>query len=61
MSDGFFKSLTIPCFTLPSFVAAVGNKLPQWPRLALATGLNAVVKLGCCRTTVWNCSKDVHS
>ena len=46
MSDGFFKSLTIPCFTLPSFVAAVGNKLPQWPHaLALSTGLNAVVKM----------------
>jgi len=39
-------SLTIPSFTLPSFIARVGNKLPQWPHaVALTTGLNAVVKM----------------
>ena len=46
MSDGFFKSLAIPSFTLPSFIASVGNRLPQWPHsVALTAGLNAVVKL----------------
>lgn len=46
MSDGFFRSLTIPSFTLPSFVASVGNRLPQWPHaVALTAGLNAVVKM----------------
>ena len=46
MSDGFFKSLTIPSFTLPSFVASVGSRLPQWPHaVALTAGLNAVVKM----------------
>ncbi len=46
MSDGFFKSLTIPTFTLPSFVASVGSRLPQWPHaVALSAGLNAVVKM----------------
>ena len=39
-------SLTIPSFTLPSFIARVGNKLPQWPHaLALTAGLNAIVKM----------------
>jgi len=46
MSEGFFKSLAIPSFTLPSFIASVGNRLPQWPHsVALTAGLNAVVKL----------------
>jgi predicted lipid carrier protein YhbT len=37
---------TIPKFTLPLFVAAVGRRMPQWPyALALATGLNAIVKM----------------
>ena len=46
MSDGFFKSLTIPVFTLPSFVASIGSRLPQWPHaVALTAGLNAVVKM----------------
>ena len=46
MSDGFFKSLTIPAFTLPSFVSSVGSRLPQWPHaVALTAGLNAVVKM----------------
>ncbi len=41
-----FKSFTIPRFTLPGFVSTIGNKLPQWPHaVALATGLNAVVKM----------------
>lgn len=39
-------SLTIPSFTLPSFIARVGNRLPQWPHaIALTAGLNAVVKM----------------
>ena len=39
-------SLTIPSFTLPSFIARVGNKLPQWPHaLALTAGLNAIAKM----------------
>ena len=39
-------SLTIPSFTLPSFIARVGNRLPQWPHaVALTTGLNAIVKM----------------
>ena len=46
MFSNRFKSPTIPRFALPSFVASVGNKLPQWPHaLALTTGLNAVVKM----------------
>ena len=46
MSDGIFKSLTIPSFTLPSFVSSVGSRLPQWPHaVALTTGLNAIVKM----------------
>ena len=39
-------TLTIPSFTLPSFIARVGNRLPQWPHaVALTTGLNAIVKM----------------
>lgn len=39
-------SFTIPRFTLPSFVARIGNKLPQWPHaVALTASLNAVVKM----------------
>ena len=39
-------SLTIPSFTLPSFIARVGGRLPQWPHaVALTTGLNAIVKM----------------
>ena len=46
MSEPPFKLPTIPSFTLPSFVAAVGGRLPQWPHaLALAAGLNAAAKL----------------
>ena len=46
MSDGIFKSITIPSFTLPSFVASIGNRLPQWPHaVALTAGLNAAVKM----------------
>ncbi len=46
MSEGFLKSLTIPSFTLPSFIAHVGNRLPQWPHaVALTAALNAVVKM----------------
>jgi len=46
MSNGVFKSLAIPSFTLPSFIATIGSRLPQWPHaLALTAGLNAVVKM----------------
>lgn len=46
MSENFLKTLSIPRFTLPSFVAALGHRLPQWPHaLMLVTGLNAVLKL----------------
>ena len=35
-------SLVIPKFRLPSFVASLGEKLPQWPHaLVLVTALNA--------------------
>lgn len=41
-----FKSLNIPSFTLPSFVSAIGHKLPQWPHtVALIAGLNAACKM----------------
>lgn len=37
---------TIPKFRLPSFVARLGQRLPQWPHaLALVTGLNAALKM----------------
>ena len=40
------SNFTIPKFRLPSFVANVGQKLPQWPHgLALVTGLNAALKM----------------
>ena len=46
MSESFFKALTIPKFKLPSFVASIGNALPQWPHaLVLITGMNAVLKM----------------
>lgn len=46
MTDSSFKSFAIPSFTLPSFVATVGKKLPQWPHaVALSAGLNAVIKM----------------
>lgn len=36
----------IPRFSLPGFVAAVGQKLPQWPHgLALVTALNAALTM----------------
>ena len=36
----------IPKFRLPSFVAGLGEKLPQWPHaMVLVTGLNAALKL----------------
>lgn len=42
MTSGF----TIPKFRLPSFVASLGQKLPQWPHaLVLVAGLNAALKL----------------
>ena len=45
MLNALFGSLSIPTFTLPSFVARVGKKLPQWPHaLAFVVGLNTLVK-----------------
>jgi len=41
-----FPALTIPRFTLPAIVSAIGGKLPQWPHaLALVAGLNAALAL----------------
>ena len=38
---------TIASFTLPSFVARIGARLPQWPHsVNLALALNAACKLG---------------
>ncbi len=46
MTDGFFKSFTIPSFALPPLVARVGARLPQWPHaVALTAALNAVVRM----------------
>lgn len=46
MFESFPKSFTIPSFKLPTFVSAVGAKLPQWPHaVVLTTGLNAAVKM----------------
>ena len=46
MTDGFFKSFTIPSFALPPLVARVGARLPQWPHaVALTAGLNAMVRM----------------
>lgn len=46
MFENRLKSLTVPRFTLPSFVAAVGQRLPQWPHaVALTAGLNAIAKM----------------
>lgn len=43
MSQGF----SIPRFRLPDLISAIGVHLPQWPHsLALATALNAAIKLG---------------
>ena len=40
------SDFTIPKFRLPGFVAALGEKLPQWPHgLVLVTGLNAALKM----------------
>lgn len=40
------SDFTIPKFRLPGFVAALGQKLPQWPHgLALVAGLNAALKM----------------
>jgi O2-independent ubiquinone biosynthesis accessory factor UbiT len=39
-------NFTIPKFRLPTFVASLGHKLPQWPHaLALVAGLNAALKM----------------
>ena len=46
MSASFIKSLRVPRFTLPSFVSAIGQRLPQWPHaLVLTAGLNAICKM----------------
>ncbi len=40
------SEFSIPKFRLPGFVAALGQKLPQWPHgLALVAGLNAALKM----------------
>jgi predicted lipid carrier protein YhbT len=40
------SSFVIPKFRLPSFVASLGEKLPQWPHaMVLVTALNAALKL----------------
>jgi predicted lipid carrier protein YhbT len=39
-------SFTIPKFRLPSFIASLGQKLPQWPHaLAMVGALNAALKM----------------
>ena len=39
-------SFTIPKFRLPSLVASIFQKLPQWPHaVVLVTGLNAALKM----------------
>ncbi len=39
-------SLNIPKFKLPSVVARIGHRLPQWPHaLTLVAGLNAAIKM----------------
>jgi len=39
-------SFTIPKFRLPTFVASLGQRLPQWPHvIVLVTGLNAALKM----------------
>jgi predicted lipid carrier protein YhbT len=44
MMAGICKAFTIPSFALPSLIARVGNRLPQWPHaVALTVGLNALV------------------
>ena len=40
------SDFSIPKFRLPGFIAALGQKLPQWPHvLALVAGLNAALKM----------------
>ena len=40
------RPLTIPRFTLPALVAAIGNRMPQWPHaLMLTAGLNAAITM----------------
>ncbi|HMV19657.1 MAG TPA: SCP2 sterol-binding domain-containing protein [Rhodocyclaceae bacterium] len=39
-------SISIPRFSLPPFIATIGQHLPQWPHtLALVAGLNTAVRL----------------
>ena len=46
MHETNFRLPTIPRFTLPSFIAHVGNRLPQWPHaVAFSAALNAIVKM----------------
>jgi len=40
------SQFNIPKFRLPAFVAALGQRLPQWPHaLVLVAGLNAALKM----------------
>lgn len=46
MFASLLPPLRVPRFTLPSFVAAIGQRLPQWPHaVVLTTGLNAMLKM----------------
>jgi predicted lipid carrier protein YhbT len=46
MSANLSNLFSIPRFKLPSFVSAIGNRLPQWPHaVVLASGLNALLKM----------------
>lgn len=46
MSASLLPTLRVPRFKLPGFVAAIGQRLPQWPHaVALTAGLNALLKL----------------
>ena len=46
MLASLMPTLRVPRFKLPGFVAAIGQRLPQWPHaVALTTGLNALLKL----------------
>jgi predicted lipid carrier protein YhbT len=47
VAGSFGKAFAVPSFPLPSLVARVGARLPQWPHaVALVAALNAVLKVG---------------
>ena len=46
MFASLMPPLRVPRFQLPGFVAAIGQRLPQWPHaVALTAGLNAMLKM----------------